>query len=173
MKITITPRKSALAEAACLHEELKSTPNILGYTIPELLRFSHVLIAEAVEENGVAFAGICISKDLLFNWTDIALLYVLPDFRGQGISTRLFDAAFVRAQERRRHIYALSRSPQVIHLMEKSGMTLTRAVWKAPLAVHIHMNCHMNNWYRLRESVRKSKMRKDDGNHFVVGTKRR
>ena len=52
-------------EAQRLHEELKTTPNIFGYTIAELLGFRHVLVAEV---DG-AFAGACLSKDLLFGWT--------------------------------------------------------------------------------------------------------
>lgn len=164
----ITARPLTLSEAKRLHEELKTTPNILGYTVRELTHFPHVLVAET--EAG-AFAGACISKDLLLGWTDIAVLYVLPDFRGAGIGARLFKDAFARAQERQRHIYVLSRNPSVIRLMEQSGMETTRAVWKAPLAVHLHQQCHMSSLYRVREAFRKSTMR-NDGHRFHMGKKR-
>ncbi|MBC7808391.1 MAG: GNAT family N-acetyltransferase [Akkermansiaceae bacterium] len=160
-------------EADCLHEELKSTPNILGYTIPELLGFSEVLVATAKGENGSeAFAGACLCKDLRWNWTEISVVYVLPAFRGRGISTQLFTTAFAGARERKRHIFTLSRSPQVIHLMERLGMETSRSMWKAPLAVHLEMNWHMMSAYRWREAGRKMKMRKDDGYEFLGGVKR-
>jgi len=158
-------------EALVLHEELKTTPNIFGYTVRELLRFRDVVIAQADEG---AFAGACLSKDLLLGWTDIAALYVLPVFRGRGIGTRLYTAAFTRARERGRHVFTLSRSPEVIGLMERFGMELTRSVWKAPLAFHLHMNRHMMSSYRLREMRRKASLRRSDGGPaLTAGTKLR
>ncbi len=167
-------RQLTPAEAACLHEELRSTPNILGYMPGELLRFTDVLVAEVSSGGGITgdFAGACLSKDLLFGWTDISVLYVLPAFRSRGISSLLFTAAFANARKRNRHIYTLSRSPQVIHLMERLGMQITSAVWKAPFAVHWETQWHLSSWYRFREAIRKMEMRKADGYSFVAGTKR-
>src|SRR5690348_2059765 len=96
-------RKLTEAEAILLHEELKTTPNIFGYTVKELNRFTDVFVAEVEGE----FAGACISKDLSFGWTDIAVLYVLPAFRGRGLGTELYTAAWQRAQQRGRHIFTL------------------------------------------------------------------
>lgn len=176
-RVCLVPRRLTLTEATRLHEELKTTPNILGYTVRELLRFSSVLVAGAMEygnasRNGGVFAGACISKDLLFGWTDIAALYVLPAFRGQGIGTLLYTAAFADARERGRHVFTLSRCPETIRMMERAGMEMTRSMWKAPLAVHLHRNGHMMSRYRLREAVRKAGMRAGDGGAFVAGTKR-
>jgi GNAT superfamily N-acetyltransferase len=155
-------------EAATLHEELKTTPNILGYSPGELESFRDVLVAE-VEG---AFAGACVSKDLLFGWTEIAILYVLPAFRGMRLGRALFAEAWQRAEARERHIVVLSRSPETIHLMEGFEMEIYRAMWKAPLAMHLHMNRHMSNWYRLREAVRKSRVMKVE-HALVVGVRRR
>ncbi len=175
--VRLIPRKLTTEEATLLHEELKSTPNILGYTVRELLQFTDVIVAEVApneegREDSFVFAGACVSKDLLFNWTDIAVLYVLPAFRSRRIATQLYEAAFARARDRKRHIYTLSRSPQIIALMERQGMKMTKAPWNAPFAVHWHMNCHMTSVYRWREASRKSKMRRDDGQSFVGGTRR-
>lgn len=144
------------AEAGLLHEELKSTPNILGYTVGELNRFTDVFVAE---QDG-NFAGACISKDLLFGWTDIAVLYVLPAYRGRGLARELYSAAWKSAEHRMRHIYTLSCSPEVIHLMEQFGMEMQKEMWMAPFAVHLHMNCHMTSWYRLKEGIRKARVMK-------------
>ncbi len=168
-EIKITPRWLTSREANQLETELKSTPNILGYTAGELQHFPNVLVAETPSGE---FAGACISKDLLFNWTDIAMLYVLPKFRGYGIGGKLFREAFARAQARRRHIYVLSRNPSVIRLMEQSEMKIARAAWQAPLALHLYNQYHMSSLYRLSEAIRKSRMRRDDGQRFVAATKR-
>ena len=140
-------------EALRLHRELKTTPNILGYTVRELERLSDVQVAEVAGE----FAGMCFSVDLAQGWTDIAALYVLPDFRGAGVGADLFHAAWERAQERRRHVYVLSRNPQVVGWMRELGMTVDGKLWRAPLAVHWYMQRHMASWYRGVESVRKGR----------------
>lgn len=169
--LTLTHRPLRPSEAACLHEELKTTPNILGYTVRELTHFADVFVAEG---EGGAFAGACVSKDLLFGWTDIAVLYVLPAFRGRGVGTRLYAAAWERARGRGRHVYTLSRSPEVIRLMERYGMTMTGNPFRAPLAVHLHQNRHMASLYRWREAFRKAGMRAQSGGPgFIGGTMRR
>ena len=147
----IVHRPLTHSEALTLHQELKTTPNILGYTVRELERLSDVHVAQFDEE----FAGVCFSIDLIRGWTEIAALYVLPDFRGKGIGERLFRAAWERAQGRQRHIYVLSRNPQVVEWMRELGMTVDRNVWRAPLAVQWYMQHYMASWYRVTESVRK------------------
>ena len=149
----IVHRPLTHAEAALLHRELQTTPNILGYTVRELERLADVQVAEAEGE----FAGLCFSVDLAQGWTDIAALYVLPGFRGRGLGEKLFHAAWERAQERRRHVYVLSRNPQVVAWMRSLGMTVDGKLWRAPLAVHWHMQCHMMSWHRNVESVRKAR----------------
>lgn len=144
----LVSRPLTFDEARTLKEELKTTPNILGYTLRELVGFQEAFVAEV---DG-AFAGVCLSKDLRFGWTDIAVLYVLPAFRGQSLGTKLYAAAFQRANERGRHIVTLSRNPAVVRLMERSGMEIGDSMRTAPLALHLHMNCHMMSLYRLREA---------------------
>lgn len=141
------------AEARLAHAALRDTPNILGYTVPELLRLSDVFVAEA---DGV-FAGLCFSVDVAQNWTEIAALFVLPRFRGRGIGDTLFAAAWERAWGRKRHLYVLSRNPQVIGWMEARGMEVSAVSWNAPLAVHWYMARHMASRHRWAESFRKAK----------------
>ena len=161
-------RRLTQPEAEHLHEELKTTPNILGYTVPELLRFTDIFVAESEGR----LAGVCISKDLRFGWTDIAVLYVLPAFRGQGVARELYTAAWKRAEQRNRHLYTLSCSPPVIHLMQEFGMKMTPRMWNAPLAVHLHMQCHMMSVYRVREALRKGR-KMPRAVSLVSGTKRK
>jgi GNAT superfamily N-acetyltransferase len=171
LNVDLTHRPLTPDEARLIHEELKTTANIFGYTVPELLRFQDVFVAVGADGR---LAGVCISKDLLFGWTDIAALYVLPTFRGKGVGGMLYEAAFRRAEERGRHIFTLSRSPQVIGLMKRYGMHTTPAIWQAPLAVHLHMNRHMMSLYRVKEMLRKSKLPRDpDAPPLTTGLKKR
>ena len=147
----ITHRPLTRSEAARLHQEMKTTPNIFGYTVRELERLSDVYVAEVAQ----GFAGVCFSVDLSGGWTEIAALYVLPEFRGSGIGAKLFEAAWERLQNRRRHAYILSRNPQVIGWMRERGMTVNGRLWYAPTAVHWYMVRYMASWHRSAESLRK------------------
>lgn len=149
----IVHRSLTRTEAHRLHHELKTTPNILGYTVRELERLSDVQVAEL--KGG--FAGACWSVDLIQGWTEVAALYVLPEFRGSGVGKMLFHTAWERAQQRKRHVYVLSRNPQVVKWMRELGMTMDGKLWRAPLAVHWYMQRYMASWHRSVESVRKWK----------------
>ncbi len=155
------------SEAVRVHAALQETPNILGYTVRELLRLPDVWVAECED----CFAGLCFSVDLAHDWTEIAVLLVLPEFRGMGFGLTLFEAAWERAVSRRRHLYILSRNPQVIGWMTARGMTPTEKVWQAPLAVHWYMARYMASPYRNAEGFRK---RKEIGAcpPLLAGTKR-
>lgn len=143
---TLTP-----AEARLIHAALKDTPNILGYTVRELLHWPDVSVAEA---DGT-FAGACLSVDITRNWTEIAALLVLPPFRGRGIGEALFAAAWNRGWTRGRHLYVLSRNPQVVTWMEARGMDTSAVGWEAPAAVHWYMARHMASRHRWAEGFRK------------------
>lgn len=147
----IVLRRLAPAEAESLHGALRDTPNILGYTVRELIRLSPMHVAEAEGE----FAGACFCVDLRGSWTEIAALCVLPQWQGRGIGRALFEAAWDRAEAQSRHLYALSRNPQVVKWMKARGMDISGKLWNAPLVVHGCMMRHMASRYRLRESIRK------------------
>lgn len=147
----ITCRALTEAEARLLHQELKNTPYILGYTVRELQSLQEVWVAEDAGE----LAGVCVSVDLAGNWTEISFLLVLPAFRGQGYGRDLFREAWQQARYRQRHVYVLSRNPTVLKWMSELGITVTRRLWAAPWSVHWHMQKHMASWYRCREQWRK------------------
>ena len=151
--IDIIHRPLTQAEAGQVHLALKDTPNILGYTVRELMRLSDVYVGE---EEG-RFAGVCFSVDLRQNWTEIAVLCVLPEFRGRGVGHALFQAAWERARARRRHVYVLSRNPQVVEWMKAQKMEIGGKMRHAPAAVHWHMARHMASGYRITEGFRKRK----------------
>ena len=90
LDMEIIHRPLTPAEAVQVHQALKDTPNILGYTVRELTRFRDVYVAE--EEK--AFAGACFSVELGQNWTEIAALCVLPQWQGRGIGKAVFEAVW-------------------------------------------------------------------------------
>lgn len=151
--IDILHRRLEPEEARQIHIELKETPNILGYTAPELLRLKDVHVAMV----GGRFAGATWSRDMAFGWTEIAVVFVVEEFRGRGVGPRLFEAAWARAEGRNRSVYMLSRNAQVVEWMRSKGMTIDRRFCSAPLAVHIHDPLYMASWYRNAEALRKWK----------------
>ena len=168
--VRMEARRLTPVEAIILHDELKTTPNILGYLPEELLTFGTGLVA--VDADTGAFAGACLTKDLRWQWSDIALLYVCPAYRGAGLAARLFDAAYTNLQARARHIYVFSRTPTVIRWMRERGMTVSVSPFAAPFAANIDAFWHMMSRYRWQEAGRKMPERRLDGYSFVVGTKR-
>lgn len=149
--MNIVHRPLTLEEARLLHRELKSTPNIIGYTVGELRAKRDVFVGEVDGR----FAGLFFSVDLPFGWTELAVLYVLPAFRGHGLGRTLFDSAYRRAEERRRHIFVLSRNPAVVEWMREKGMEVSAVGFKAPLAYHLHSFFYMAHPYRNIEAFRK------------------
>ncbi len=144
-------RRLTPAEAARLHRELRTTPNILGYTAAELRRWPDALVQEA----GGAWAGVCLCVDLAGGWTEVSALYVLPACRGRGVGRRLFAAAVRGARGRGRHVYALSRNPQVVSWMRAEGLAVSQGLRGAPPPVRAHLRRHMAHPYRWAEAMRK------------------
>ena len=144
-------RRLTTEEARRIHLELRETPNILGYTVWELLRLTdvHVAIVDG------AFAGATWSFNLAFGWTEIAAIVVAEEFRGHGIGEALFEAAWARADGRGRSVYMMSRNQKVVDWMRAKGMTIDERFWAAPLAVHLHEPLYMASWYRHVEMFRK------------------
>ncbi len=145
------PRPLTPDEARTLHRELRTTPNILGYTAAELRRWADVLVQEA---DG-ALAGVCLCVDLPGDWMELCVLYVLPSSQRRGIGRRLFTAALDRARDQGRSVYVLSRNPQVVSWMREEGMTVSGGFRNAPPPVRAHMRRHMAHPYRWTEALRK------------------
>ena len=145
-------------EAVRLSAAIRETPNILGYPPKELQTFRHCLIAET--DTG-AFAGVCILKRLAGSWWDLAVVYVFPEYRGQGIGTALFLAGFRHLQDSGQHILCTSREATILRLMAAQGMC-DIPDWRLPLGVHLAKSRHyMLSGYRWREAFRKAPMYHD------------
>lgn len=159
VQATFTHRPLTEPEARTLYALIKLTPNILGYTMYELLRFRDVWVAEV----GGELAGVCIAIDMPLGWTEFAALCVADEFRGMGIGSELFDRAWKTSLERRRRIFVMSRHPSVLTMMRAHGMTIHKNPLFAPLSVQLYNTWHMSSRYRWKELIRKEPMRRADG----------
>jgi GNAT superfamily N-acetyltransferase len=138
-------------EATLLHQELKTTPNILGYTVSELRRWPDALVWESAG----TLAAVCLCVELAEGWMEISAIYVLPAFRGHGLGRRLFTFAVQRAVLQNQQVCVLSRNPQVISWMQAEGLTVSDGLRRAPLPVRTHLRRHMAHPYRWAEALRK------------------
>ena len=84
----ILTRKLTEGEIRLLMQLIRETPNITGYSYREWQAFTNVLVAES----GGKLAGVCVTKPLYGKWYEIAVLYVLEEYRAHGIGSELFKA---------------------------------------------------------------------------------
>lgn len=155
----IIKRKIRESEAKLLVERIKFTPNIIGYTIEEWLGSEHVFIAE--DQQG-ELMGACLNYDIARDWTKIAALYVLDEFRSKGIGKALFYESFNDSIARQKNIYTISCNPIVISLMGELEFTIFGGLQDFPasyVADQVDFYLHTLQWlaspYRIMEITRK------------------
>jgi len=155
---TIHKRKLTPAEAKILVAALKDTPNITGYSEDEWLHFSDVWVAEIDGK----FAAVAVNQDFGSDWTYLAVLFVLPEYRSIGIGKKLFDTQLEAIRSCKRGVYTCSRNPLVIEWMKKEGMSLSTTMWSAPLPILLYYLIFYISPYRIREFLRKSSQFKNE-----------
>jgi predicted GNAT family acetyltransferase len=155
----IIKRRIHVLEAELLVEKIKFTPNIIGYTIEEWLDSEHVFIAE--DQQG-QLLGACLNYDIARDWTKIAALYVLDEFRKQGIGKALFYESFNDSMKRCKHVYTISCNPLVISLMKELEFTMFNSLQDFPASYvadqadfYIHTLQWLTSPYRIMEITRK------------------
>jgi predicted GNAT family acetyltransferase len=155
----IIKRRIHELEAELLVEKIKFTPNIIGYTIREWLDSEHVLVAE---DHQGQLLGACLNYDIAKNWTKIAALYVLDEFRGQGIGKALFYESCSDSTGRHKSIYTISCNPLIISFMREIGFTTFSSLQDFPASYmvdQVDFYIHTLQWlaspYRIMEITRK------------------
>lgn len=156
---TIVKRKVNESEAKLLVEQIKSTPNIIGYTIKEWLNAEHIFIAE--DKQG-QLLGACFNYDINEKWTKIAALYVLEELRNRGLGKALFYESFNDAMKRHKNVYTISCNPIILNIMsELKFITFTNLLdfpisYATDLAdFYIHTLQWLSSPYRIKEIIRK------------------
>ena len=153
-RFTLIDRALSREEAKAISAAIRETPNILGYSVKELLSFGECLIAETASGE---MAGICVMKRIARQWSELVFLIVLPAYRKQGIGAALFREAFRRLSAHGDTVLCISREASILRLMEEVQMQFLPE-WRLPFVVHLAKMRHYANFYRFREGFRKGPM---------------
>jgi GNAT superfamily N-acetyltransferase len=110
----------------------------------------------------VKMLGACLNYDFTEQWTKIAALYVLEEFRNQGIGKSLFYESYNDAMQRNKNIYTISRNPTVINIMNELEFSTFNSLFNFPdlfkqdrLDFYTHSLQWLSSSYRIKEIIRK------------------
>lgn len=137
-------------EIDLVFKEIKTTPNITGYTKNEWKGFQDIFVAE---KDG-KLIGLSLLKVLDEDWSELAALYILPTFRHKGIGRRLFYKSIEYLKTKNKNIYTVSRNPLVIDLMRTNQFKII-GFSSLPRAIKVHIFKHSMSFYRFKEYIRK------------------
>lgn len=149
-KLKIIKRRLSTAEVEYFINEIKTTPNITGYTKKEWNNFNNIWVAEVNHE----IVGIVVNTNLLKSWVETSIVYVISSKRNQGIGKALFLSAFNSALRENKNIYYVSRNPIVIRWMKEKNMIFSK-ILGLPLPILIHIIIKSLSIYRIKEYCRK------------------
>ncbi|MCC5622565.1 GNAT family N-acetyltransferase, partial [Nostoc sp. CHAB 5715] len=159
MMFKVLKRKVTIPEAEVLIKQIKMTPYIMGYCLKEWVEAEHIIVAE--NEN-CSLMGACLNYDFSQDWNKIAALFVLEEFRGQGIGRYLFYESVKDAIERNKNVYTISSNPIIIKMMKELGFVTFESLFKFPekyqneqLVFYLHSISWLLNLYRTKEIIRK------------------
>jgi GNAT superfamily N-acetyltransferase len=166
----ILKRKVTISEAKLLIKQIKLTPNIIGYCLSEWLEAEHIMVAEDEQGNLV---GACLNYDFFKHWNKIAALFVLEEFRDQGIGKSLFYESFRDAIERGKNVYTISSNSIILNFMRdlkflnfKSLLNFPKKYKKYQFAFYLHSIKWLLNLYRIKEIIRKKNVYKPQQTFF-------
>jgi N-acetylglutamate synthase-like GNAT family acetyltransferase len=150
-------RNLTTQEANVISQEIRGTKNITGYLPAELLRLGKMLVATKDK----SIIGILYYKKYK-KLIDLKILIVVSDWRGQGIGRKLFQQFMTEASNAEK-IYTVTKSPELIHLVNEVGFK--KVSWFGlPILAQLNELSKVFNVYRIKESLRKGMLR--DENRF-------
>jgi GNAT superfamily N-acetyltransferase len=165
-KINIRRGKLNQDEIDLVIDEIKKTANITGYTKNEWINFDTIFIA--YWENN--FAGVCVNLSINKQWDELAVLLVLPNFRGNGIGHLLFKTGLDAIFSQDKKAYITSRNKIVTAMMKQEKFDFIQ-LNELPLSIHFFNLKFILNFYRIEEFFRK-KMYNSELPKFIFGIKR-
>ncbi|WP_427162395.1 GNAT family N-acetyltransferase [Aliinostoc sp. HNIBRCY26] len=170
--VKIIKRKVTTSETKFLLKAIKLTPNIMGYSFREWMEAEHIMVAE--DEAG-KILGVCLNYDFHEYWNKIAALFVLEEFRGQGIGKLLFYESYQDAARRNKNVFTISANQIVIKMMQDLNFVLFNNLLDFPQVIsqyrftfYGHSLAWLMNFYRMQEIIRKTIVYSDRQN-FVYG----
>lgn len=176
MSITLTHRKLRPDEAAFLTEQIKLTPNITGYSQQEWQEFKQNQILVAENKQG-EIVGVCLYYDFSDIWVYLAVLFVLPEFRGKGVGKELFYQACSEIKSRKKNSYVATKTPAVKKMMKDLNFTMFDTLFKLPEPYKKYEGEFLRrsvkwalNSYRIQEIIRKALVFEKESD-FLYGIK--
>lgn len=169
----ILKRRLSFSESSLLVENIKKTPNIIGYTVQEWMRSEHSFLALT----GDTLIGACLNYDFHQRWRKVAALIVIEEYRSNGAGKALFYESCNDAIAAGKSIYTVSANPIVIEMMNELGfqtfpsiIALARKYPIYGISILLHSLRWLVSWYRIKETVRKAfQYSRDSG--FTFGIK--
>jgi len=158
-RMTISKRKLTKEEAEIIAEEIKRTPNIIGYRPNELVGLNDVFVAV----NNFEIVGLLAYVET-GRFVDLKIFLVREKFRNKGFGKLLFDRFIAKVSDSRKPIYTVTKNQAVIHLVSEAGFKKIGFL-QLPYPVIMHQIKMIFSTYRIREYVRKS-LQLSDENHF-------
>ncbi|MGD2086574.1 MAG: GNAT family N-acetyltransferase [Candidatus Aminicenantes bacterium] len=160
LEFSIVKRPLKKEESRLLVEKIKYTPNISGYTAREWRRCKHVFVAE---NSRGGLLGACMNDDFARKWTEIAVLFVLEEYRGKGIGNAFLRLSLKDLSRRHRNILMISRNPLVTQMMKKAGFEIFPRMANLPgldkktqfILTWYYQTRWLMNGYRIYEILRK------------------
>jgi len=142
-------------------EEIKKTPNITGYTKKEWQKFADIFVAQKSGE----LAGICLVKKINKQWSELAVLFVLPKFRHLGLGRKLHFKAMEYLQNK--NIYAVTRNEATIDFLKHDHFELLNFS-QLPFFLKLRVFIYALSFYRIKEYVRKTRVFKNTQKWFYA-----
>lgn len=151
-------------EAATLVAEIAAEPDITGYSLSEWAGGKDVFLLYDKSRKSVAAA--ILVHHLLGDWSEIAVVYVRPAYRGKQLARRLLQLTVETLQFAMRHYVIFYSTQQMERMLSASGFTLfqdseefaqQRARWRLYFRL-LYKPQWLFNVYRVKELLRKQKL---------------
>lgn len=157
-------RRLTRHEAAGIVEGIASEPHITGYSLREWTRSRDVFVLYDGERRQVAAA--LLVHHLIGRWSELAALYVVTAYRGNGLSTELMQLALQTLRFEPRTYLACYSNPWVARCIEDCGFTridsgASRGS-RLPALSRLYLRLlykpqWLSNLYRIKELLRKQR----------------
>ena len=157
---TVRQRHLSLREAGVVIDEIKKSPKITGYNKVEWTRTKTTFVAEG---RGGELSGVCLVDDFHRTWAEIAVVYVLPQYRRAGIGRSLIEAAHASIRQRGKNTLIFFSEPVVRNIVvdlgfkTSSGLTRLSEELKQERWIlrHYYPVRWLSNPFRIKEIIRK------------------
>lgn len=159
-EIEIVKRQLTTKEARIIFNEIKNTPNIIGFTINELVSYKNVFVA--MDDQKLAGVGIWIKVSE--EWNELLVLFVLDGYRNQGIGSEILNNLIRDIGNS--NIFIPTRNAVVIRMLHNNNFKIV-IFWELPVEIKIYYFHYSLNLYRIKEFMRKNLLKHNKP--FVYG----